>query len=312
MHIYNPFFIKLDSAILIALKARETVLKIAEETSKAASFKTKKSKTKFEELNPNKNVSNEQLTLNNSKKTLKITEKATTPGNTTHNISTKSLKITGKAATSSTTKEHSTHGDNHKTQPNKIEIREQATQPKKTLKILKDLSSKMRAVLNDKPNEIIKNKSSKIEKTPPPAIVNEFLVTPIDMPAKPAGFNVQSVSSAGQTKKRKRSLEKIVEPKTQLDKPQWTSAGEFVVTKIPKLDLATYKPGTVSSVTDFIVTSLDKKSKKQQKTNQLPVEIVKQSAYNFKEKVLYGDRNKRETSKEMLQKKEKQKKYTYF
>lgn len=216
-----------------------------------------------------------------------------------------SLQSKEKPATSTNRKNHSSHSDNSKTESNTMEIpdKKQTDKPKKTLKILENLSSKMRAVINDKSNET--------EKTP--AIVNGFTVSPLAMPAKPTGFKIQSVPSAGQTKKRKRSAsERVVEPKTQLNKPQWTSAGQFVVTKIPKYEHSAFKPKIVSTVTDFIVTSLDKKSAYHQKATRLPVETVQQPAYNFKEKVLYGDRNKRESSKEMLQKKEKQKKFTYF
>lgn len=153
-----------------------------------------------------------------------------------------------------------------------------------TLKILKDLSSKMVATLNDERDDQIKNKSCKIENAS--AIVNGFLVTAIDTPVKPSIFKMESVSSETvQTEIRKRPLVRIYEPKPRLNKPKWNGAGEFVVTKIPKYDrLATYRPRTVvSGVTEFIVTSMDKKPKKQQKPKQISVESLKQSVYDFSE-----------------------------
>lgn len=173
-------------------------------------------------------------------------------------------------------------------------------------------------ILQKSTQKLNKSESSPatIEKTP--KIVNGFTVSSI-LPAKPtANFKTQSMPSAGQTKKRKRTVTEIIEPKTQLNKPQWTSAGQFVVSKVPKLELSTYKPKVHSTVTDFIVTSLnDSKRLKNNKSAKKKIEIIEPSssatsAYDFKQKAMYSDRYARVSTKQMLQQKEKQKAYTYF
>lgn len=222
--------------------------------------------------------------------------------------------------------------------------------PKKALKILENDPSpnedKIQKILAKQKNKIIsddkttavsihnskkklnilqnlKTQTNKVESPTPiieksPAIVNGFKVLSI-LPAKPsADFKSQSMSSAGQTKKRKRTATEYIEQKTQLDKPQWTSAGQFVVSKIPKLERSTYKPKVISTVTDFIVTSLnDNKKLNNNKSLKKKSETIEpsssaNSAYNFKQKALFSDRHVRENSKQMLQRKEKQKPYTYF
>lgn len=126
---------------------------------------------------------------------------------------------------------------------------------------------------------------------------NVLKITP-----KPAGFKEHSQSSAGQNDKNPKQKKKkeIVERVTVLPKPQWTASGAFEVsalsTNTENNDILRF-----SSATDFVVASLKPKTHK-----------VKSTATEFKQRAFFNKSIKRESSKQLLQRKEKQMAYTRF
>lgn len=119
---------------------------------------------------------------------------------------------------------------------------------------------------------------------------------------KPAGFKEHSKSSAGQNDKKPKQKKKkeIVERVTVLPKPQWTTSGAFKVSTL-STDTETHDVLRFSSATNFVVASLKPKPQK-----------IKSSASEFKQRATFNDSVKRESSKQLLQRKEKQMVYTRF
>lgn len=119
---------------------------------------------------------------------------------------------------------------------------------------------------------------------------------------KPVGFKEHSKSSAGQSDKKPKQKKKkeIVERVTVLPKPQWSTSGAFEVSTLSKItendDVLRF-----SAATDFVVASLKPKP-----------HTVKSAASEFKQRAIFNDSVKRESSKQLLQRKEKQMAYTRF
>lgn len=126
---------------------------------------------------------------------------------------------------------------------------------------------------------------------------NVLKITP-----KPAGFKEHSKSSAvvKDTKPKQKKKKEIVERVTLPPKPQWTASGAFEVSALPN-NTGTNDIMRFSSSTDFVVASLAPKHNK-----------VKSSASEFKQRATFNDNVKRESSKQLLQRKEKQMVYTRF
>lgn len=134
----------------------------------------------------------------------------------------------------------------------------------------------------------------------------EVNTTPVVV-AKPKAFDanvlkikVLSKSSAGQNEKKPKQKKKkeIFERVTVLPKPKWTASGVFEVSSLSKNnktdDVLRFSPST-----DFVVAPL--------KPNK-----VNSGALDFKQRAIFNDSVKRESSKQLLQRKEKQKAYARF
>lgn len=138
---------------------------------------------------------------------------------------------------------------------------------------------------------------------------------PIKLPKKPTEYNVlqvRSVAAAQQTAvSRKR---KPVAPPSPL-KPEWTSAGEFVVSKLPVALNENVHHHKSSFGTEFAVTSLSKKRKIRATTTDDAIagpSSVNAQVAEYRAKMSNGDRVKRETTAQMLQHKKKMQAYTRF
>ena len=149
-------------------------------------------------------------------------------------------------------------------------------------------------------NPFAKKKKAKKQQQQP----TEIITSPADskFSAIPQhGFAIRSAP----TIKKQSSKKKLVirERITTLPKPQWTTSGEFTVTNVPR---SSEFISLSSSSTDFVVKNVNKKIKKEKFTTSNSSDSSA-SALQFKQKALFNDRIKRETSKQLLQMKEKQK-----
>lgn len=132
---------------------------------------------------------------------------------------------------------------------------------------------------------------------------------------KPTEYNVLQVRSVATQEKAVSRKRKPTAPPSPV-KPQWTSAGEFLVSKMPfKQSENVLHVHHKSYGTDFIVTSLSKKRKikaSESETTAAPLPVHAQVA-EYRAKVTNdGDRVKRETTAQMLQHKKKMQAYTRF
>lgn len=131
---------------------------------------------------------------------------------------------------------------------------------------------------------------------------------------KPSEYNVLQVRSVAAQDKAMSRKRKPVAPPSPV-KPQWTSAGEFLVSKIPFAQSENVQHVHHKSYgTDFIVTSLGKKRKIKataSETTAAPPPVHAQVA-EYRAKMTNSERVKRETTAQMLQHKKKMHAYTRF
>lgn len=131
---------------------------------------------------------------------------------------------------------------------------------------------------------------------------------------QPTEYNVLQVRSVAAQEKTVQRKRKQVAPPSPV-KPQWTSAGEFLVSKLPFAQSENVLHVHHKSYgTDFVVTSLNKKRKIKataSDTFAAPAPVLAQVA-EYRAKVTNGDRVKRETTEQMLQHKKKMHAYTRF
>ncbi|XP_055380981.1 protein PF3D7_1417600-like isoform X2 [Condylostylus longicornis] len=159
-----------------------------------------------------------------------------------------------------------------------------------------------------------KRKISKIEL--PTGTVYEEPVTPtaskqksgfIESPITPLGFKVRNILSAGQKeipelKLNKKSKRKIIdEPVNVLPKTVWSSSGEFIE--------ETYNPIKNQNETVFTEFYAVPIKTKKIKTTPFGYGIINEKVIQFKQQALSSTNNCRETSKQLLQRKERSKFY---
>lgn len=154
------------------------------------------------------------------------------------------------------------------------------------------------------------NEAASKDKVGAVAIKKVFDTGKMIIPAKPMGFETKSKSSAGQIqqKKRKRARE-IIERVVELPKPQWTASGEFTVSSLPstkRLDVEHCKSTT------FNVSVLEPSLSQQKRVKKIPTTIQNTAAKEFLQQAMFKDSVKRESSKQLLQRKAKQVLYTRF
>lgn len=165
-------------------------------------------------------------------------------------------------------------------------------------------STSTAAVSSKKPKKKLNILLTKSENNMPLTVAKPkaFDANVLKITPKPVGFKEHSKSSAGQNDKKPKQKKKkeIVERVTVLPKPQWTASGAFEVSTL-STDTASDDVLRFSTATDFVVASLKPKPHK-----------VKSTASEFKQRAMFNDSVKRESSKQLLQRKEKQMAYTRF
>lgn len=142
-----------------------------------------------------------------------------------------------------------------------------------------------------------------------PKRVNGFEVTCAT--PKQVGWKVRSILSAGQkdipeaAKKRVKNSARRNDSSSPSPKKVWTSVGYFEVSEAdtPVWSRRQYKPEPLGAKTDFAVHSLSSKKHKVPES----MEIYSSTALDFKRRANFNDKIKRESSKELLQKKIKKK-----
>ncbi|CAD7084111.1 unnamed protein product [Hermetia illucens] len=142
-----------------------------------------------------------------------------------------------------------------------------------------------------------------------PKRVNGFEVTCAT--PKQVGWKVRSILSAGQkdipevAKKRVKNSARRDDSSSPSPKKVWTSVGYFEVSEAdtPLWSRRQYKPEPLGAKTDFAVHSLSSKKHKVPES----MEIYSSTALDFKRRANFNDKIKRESSKELLQKKIKKK-----
>lgn len=116
-------------------------------------------------------------------------------------------------------------------------------------------------------------------------------------------------------KAKKRKNPDIREKATAPEKPQWTSAGSFVVSKVPlhaSDNVLLDRHVASSSCSDFIVTSLSKKRKLNKCGDFVGTEVAPATQAHatelaqFRERAQFDKRVQRESAKQLMQRKEKQ------